>query len=287
MGKIGVIGCGLMGTGIISRLTNYDDQVVVYDINDEAVDYVVTLGAQKAINIRKIAESVDIVILSLPSAALIEEVVLLGEDSLLKTMKKETIIIDMSTNDVELTKRLYEEAKKKQIHFFDCPLSGGPAGAHEGTLTMMIGGDEIQYERIKPLLQKLGKHVHFMGPAGSGQIVKLCNNMLVAGIISLLSEVLSVGEKAGLSKDKLAPLFQQGSGQTRVMDVFGPNMLKESYEEVIFSLPNMMKDLFLYESLAKEYSQLPISKPIIHLFEEVANLAESHLDVTIVDKYIN
>src|SRR5690625_1911366 len=148
MEKIGVIGCGLMGAGIIRTLLQAEYPVTVYDVNDQAVENVVTLGAVKASNIKHLAERVDIIILSLPSAELIENVVQVNDDALLKVFGKNKVIIDMSTNDVALTKKLYNASKKEQIYFFDCPLSGGPDGARSGNLTMMVGGDRKKYEEI-------------------------------------------------------------------------------------------------------------------------------------------
>ncbi|MUV36952.1 3-hydroxyisobutyrate dehydrogenase [Lentibacillus sp. JNUCC-1] len=253
MKHIGVVGCGLMGSGIATNLLKKAYQVHVYDINKESVQRLAQKGAIAEDNIPSLAEKVDIMILSLPSPSLIKTVLTDCEEGAFVSMRKGSYILDMSTNDVEVTRELHAVAGHYGLAFLDCPLSGGPDGAESGTLTIMVGGNEDAFSNVLPVLESMGTNIDYIGESGSGQIVKLCNNMLVGGVISLLSEALITAEKAGVSQEKIARVFQKGSAQTKVMDVFGPNILNRSFEEVKFSLANMLKDMNLYRNLAEDH----------------------------------
>ncbi|CEG28627.1 NAD(P)-dependent oxidoreductase [Bacillus sp. B-jedd] len=252
MATVGVIGCGLMGSGIAKNLLKQGFGVLVYDINQDAVKELAGLGAVSCTSPAEMAGGVDYLILSLASPAVIREILVDGEKGVLSRLKKGSFVLDMSTNEVKLTRELHESAAELGVSFFDCPLSGGPEGAANGTLTIMVGGNEEEFRAILPVLQAVGKHIEYVGKSGAGQTVKLCHNMVVAGVIALLSEAFLTGERSGVAKDKLAGILQKGSGQTRAMDVFGVNILDESFDNVKFSLANMAKDVHLYRQLAED-----------------------------------
>lgn len=287
MRNIGVVGCGLMGFGIAKNLLKHRYHVTVFDINKQAVKKLEKEGAQSAENVGILAEKVDVLILSLPSPLLINKLMRDPTEGAFPVMKKGAVILDMSTNDVDLTRKLHQEAQLYGLEYLDCPLSGGPEGANNGTLTIMVGGNEDSFTNILPILQTVGTNIDYVGASGTGQIVKLCNNMLVGGIISLLSEALVTGEKAGVSKDKLASIFQKGSAQTKVMDVFGPNILADTFDEVKFSLANMMKDMRLYRNLA-ESSKVPAlaSQSAYNLFQLADYQEKGEKDSTAVFEII-
>ncbi|MEI3606241.1 NAD(P)-dependent oxidoreductase [Pseudogracilibacillus sp. SE30717A] len=271
MKNIGVVGCGLMGFGIASTLLKKNYHVSVFDINDEAVNNLVKIGAKRAESVRTLAKDVEVMILSLPSPSLINHLMTDKEQGAFHVMKKGSFILDMSTNDVEMTRKLNESAKTYGIEYFDCPLSGGPDGANEGTLTIMVGGNEKAFHNVLPVLEAVGSNITYIGESGAGQIVKLCHNMVVGGIISLLSETLEVGEKAGVPKEKIASVFQKGSAQTKVMDVFGSNIVADTCENVKFSLGNMMKDMNLYRNLAESQKVPAISSQSAYQLFQIAS----------------
>ncbi|WP_246202594.1 NAD(P)-dependent oxidoreductase [Virgibacillus doumboii] len=263
---MGVVGCGLMGHGIAKNLLKNNYTVMVYDIDQTAVKRLESIGAIGASSVKMMAKEIDCLILSLPTPELVRKT-LLG-DGTINGMRAGTNILDMSTNDVEVTRELHNYAKEYEIDFFDCPLSGGPAGAEAGSLTIMVGGNEAAYSAILPVLNAIGDHIDFVGPSGAGQTVKLCHNMVVGGVITLLSEAFLTGEKAGVTKEKVASILQKGSAQTKVMEVFGQNILNGSFEDVKFSLANMTKDIHLYRNLA-ETQQIPtyVSQPVDQLYQ--------------------
>lgn len=279
MTTVGVIGCGLMGSGMAKNLIKHHYNVMVYDINEEAVKKLVNEGATPASALEELAGQVDYVILSLTSPSLVKEIVLNEETGILFRMKQGAVILDMSTNDVNITRQIHQKAQEKGVEFYDCPLSGGPDGANNGTLTVMVGGNEERLDEILPVLQAIGKHIEYLGESGAGQIVKLCHNMVVAGVISLLSEAFLTSEKAGVPKEKLASILQKGSGQTRAMDVFGVNILDHTFDNVKFSLANMTKDIHLYRNLAEDNQMATFVSDSTHqLFHLGKNKGKGNLD---------
>lgn len=280
MKKVGVIGCGLMGQGMIQNLLQQQYDVMIYDVNDAATTLLVEKGATSAKDVTTLAQAVDVLLLSLPSPKIIQDVLL---KEAFPAMHQGSFVLDMSTNDVEMTRDLAQKAQNSGITFFDCPLSGGPAGANAGTLTIMVGGDETQFPIVLPILEAIGKQIEYIGDNGAGQIVKLCNNMLVGGIISLASEVLKTGEKLGVNKEKISELMQKGSAQTRVMDVFGQSLLSEDFDKVTFSLANMMKDIQLYENMTVDAKvSTPISKSVKQLYKTAVDDGKEGKDATAV-----
>lgn len=283
MATVGVIGCGLMGSGIAKNLLKHGYEVLVYDINPDAVKELAGFGAVSCTSPVEMAGGLDYLILSLASPTVIRELLLHSEKGVLAKMKRGSSILDMSTNDVKLTRELHEAAGEMGVSFFDCPLSGGPEGAANGTLTIMVGGDEKDYPEILPVLQAVGKHIEYVGKSGAGQTVKLCHNMVVAGVIALLSEAFLTGERSGVAKDKLAGILQKGSGQTRVMDVFGVNILDESFDNVKFSLTNMAKDVHLYRQLAEDSNISTFVSEMTHqLFQLGRNKGKGQQDSSAV-----
>lgn len=284
MKQIGVIGCGLMGKGMIINLLKNNYKVIIYDVNEKAMIPLVEKGAIQAKTVASLAKNVDVLLLSLPSPEIIKQLLL---NEVFPAMQEKSFILDMSTNDVEVTRQLANQAKKYGITFFDCPLSGGPIGAKEGTLSIMVGGDKQVYPKIVPVLETFGKNIEYIGENGAGQIVKLCNNMVVGGIISLLSEVLKVGEGLGIEKEKIAELMQKGSAQNKVMDVFGTSILKEEFDDVTFSLANMVKDIRLYEHMAQQTNITSnISRAVQQLFELASKEGKETSDATVVYEMI-
>lgn len=263
MDKVGVIGCGAMGKGMVKNLIKNGFEVYVYDVNAAAVQSCTAFGAKPKNNIQSVAAEVKYLLTSLPSPGILEESVT-GEMGALQAMMHGAYILDMGTTDVETTRRINKKAANRGIAFYDCPVSGGPQGADTGSLTIMAGGDREQFSNVKHLLQAIGQEILYIGESGSGQVVKLCNNMVVAGITVLLSEAFLTGVKAGVPAETIAHVMQKGSAQNKVLSVFGPNLLQGSYDNVIFFLSHMAKDVDFYIRLARKGS-------IPHFMSAIAN----------------
>ena len=256
MEAIGVIGIGAMGKGMIGSLLKKGYHVYAYDPNPAAQQWASEQGAHVVASPQAVGCVTRVVFTSLPGPAIAQQV-MLGEDGLYQSLPEGSFVFDTSTIDPATAKSLNQLALEKQIYYFDCPVSGGPAGSAAGTLTIMVGGDESKLEAIMPYLQLIGKEIFYLGESGSGQVAKLCHNSVVAVITTALGEALTVGAKAGVDPHKLAAVIDKGSAHNRVLSVFGPNILYGTYEKSIFSLDHMHKDLQLYAATARE-QQVPV-----------------------------
>jgi 3-hydroxyisobutyrate dehydrogenase len=286
MSKVGVIGCGLMGKGMVKNLLEKGHEVCVYDTNPSAMESLSSLGAKPAKSIQEITTDITYLVTSLPSSEILEDI-LLGELGALNSLKPNSYILDMGTTDVKLTQSIYQMANEKDIAFFDCPVSGGPEGAEQGTLTIMVGGDQSKSQSITQILEAIGKEIIYIGDSGSGQIAKQCNNMIVAGIIVLLSEIFITGEEAGLPSSKLAEVLGKGSAQSKVLSVFGPNLVNDEYENVLFQLNHMSKDIDLYMNLVEQGKVTSYLAPLIQqLYFQTKEKGKGGLDTTVVKEYL-
>lgn len=256
METIGVIGAGAMGKGMIGSLLQKGYDVCVYDPCPQARQWAVDAGAQAADSPQEVGSRTRVVFTSLPGPRVVEDV-LIGEAGLFQTLAPGSFVFDTSTIDPATARWLHKRGAEKGISLFDCPVSGGPAGSAAGTLTIMVGGDEAKLPQIMPYLQAIGKEIFYLGESGAGQVAKLCHNAVVATITAVVGEVFAVGAKAGVDPRKLAAVMDKGSAHNRVLSVFGPNILNGTYDNTIFSLNHMDKDLQLYLSAARE-QQVPV-----------------------------
>ena len=281
--KIRMIGCGAMGAGMVKNLLKNGFEVTTFDPDPAKQDQMMKLGAKPVSLPVMDASSIDVVLLSLPTSLLVEETLM----TLLPHLKKDTFVLDMSTTDVGVTKRLSGLAQEAGVYYLDCPVSNGPAGANDGTLTIMVGGEEHAFQSVLPVLQSIGKEIRYIGSSGSGQVVKLCNNMMVAGIMVLLSETLLTGAKNGVDPNKIAELMSIGSAQNKVLSVFGPNLLNDTHDDVKFFLGHMTKDINLYSSMSREvHSPALLSSVVEQLYEVAKAQGKGHLDTSAVGQVV-
>ena len=192
MSRIGFIGLGNMGGPMVRNLIKAGHSLKVFDLSEEAMNFVVQSGAKAAKSVQEAASGVEFVITMLPVGANVKEVFM--NDGVIAAADTGTVMIDSSTIDVETAQAAYAAAKAAGFDMIDAPVSGGVTGADAGTLTFMCGGDKNTFEKAKPILQCMGKNIIHCGNAGLGQVTKICNNML-AGINALAaSEAMVMGE---------------------------------------------------------------------------------------------
>lgn len=279
MTTIGIIGCGLMGKGITKSYVQAHYKVLVYDPDPKTIEWINQNGAIAVSSLQELSSEAKIIIASLPTVAIVNEA-FLGEDGVFNTISQGSVIIDMSTTDADTAIQLAAKAKSKNLYYFDSPVSGGPAGANSGTLTLMIAGDRNKFEEITPILEVVGKDLYYLGENGNGQIAKLCNNMIVSSMVLSLGEAFITAEKAGISREKLAEVLSTGSA-TKVFDVFGPNIINQDYENVLFSLNHMHKDLALYMETAASLSSPSFLGAVSYqLFEAAKATGKGSKDTT-------
>jgi len=255
MARIGFIGVGKMGSLMARNLIKAGHGLKVYDLSEEAVNFVVQSGAKRAQSVKDAASGVDFVVAMLPAGGDVRAVFL--DDGVLAAADRGTVLIDSSTIDVETARAVHAAAAERGYAMLDAPVSGGVAGAEAATLTFMCGGDKAAFQKALPLLQGMGKNIVHCGGAGFGQVVKICNNM-VAGIITLATaEGFVMGEKLGVDRQTLYDVLSTSSAGSfilsRMCPVPGPvpGSASSNGFKPGFSGKLMLKDLRLSQAAAQ------------------------------------
>jgi 3-hydroxyisobutyrate dehydrogenase-like beta-hydroxyacid dehydrogenase len=262
--RIGIIGVGAMGGGIAKTLLEAGYSVTAFDVNTDALEKVSSLGALAASSPAKVGCNSDVVITSLPNPEIFEDVVL-GTGALLEAMESGSYILDMSTIDPGTTKRINRIAGEKGVHTLDAPLSGGPAGAASGSLTIIVGATKEDFEALNDIFKVLGKNVFHVGPVGAGQTVKVCNNAAAAVHTVVTGEVLLAGVKAGVDLKVLSNAISSASGGSWILQNFFPKtVLKGAYSPPLFALDLMLKDLGLYIKTIEELGLPSMTASLAH-----------------------
>lgn len=219
--RIGFIGLGNMGAPMVANLLKAGLPVIVYDINASAVSAAVAGGALAAGSAKEAAAQADLVLTALPSPRLVRQVYL-ADDGILAGAGKDTVLVDCSTIDPHTARELVETAAASGRSMADAPISGGTPGAKAGTLTFLVGADAGLFALIEPVLKTMGKNVIHCGGPGSGQVVKICNNLLLAISMTATSEVMALGVKLGVDPKVLASAINSSSGRCWSSEVYNP-----------------------------------------------------------------
>ena len=218
--RIGFIGVGNMGFPMACNLLRGGHHLNVYDILTQRADLLKDEGATVVTTAASACKDADVVISMLPAAKQVLDLYI--DKGLLDEIDSETIVVDCSTIGPEASRQVALEAGRNNIVMLDAPVSGGTAGASEGTLTFMVGGDSDALNKIKPILELMGKNIFLAGPSGSGQTAKLCNNMLLAAQMAATTEALALGVNNGLDARVLSQIMRRSSGSNWVLEVYNP-----------------------------------------------------------------
>ena len=244
MADIGFIGLGIMGSRMAARLLAAGHALVVHDVSEGAVAAIVEKGAKAARSAAEVASHCDVVLLSLPKPDVVEKV-LTGPSGVIEGTRAKTII-DTSTTGSQVIVRAAPKLAGKGMTLLDAPVSGGVAGAANGTLTVMVGGDPATFESVRPILEIIGKNVMHMGnKPGLGQSMKLVNNMLTAAGTLAAMEVLVAGTKAGLDPQKMLDVINSSSGRCFGTEVKIPECILPGTFPMRFSTDLLHKDVNL------------------------------------------
>jgi 2-hydroxy-3-oxopropionate reductase len=249
--RVGFIGLGVMGKPMARNLIEAGHEVVAWSRTRADVDELAGDGASAADSAREVAEQAAVTILMLPDAPQVREV-LDGDDGLLAGAGEGALVVDMSTISPVVTREIAEQAGERGIGWVDAPVSGGDVGAREATLSIMAGGSEEDFGRAKPLFEALGKTIVHVGPVGAGQVVKACNQVVVALTIEAVSEALVLGSKAGVDPATIIEVLSGGMAANKVMEVRGHNFLEHDFSPG-FRVDLHHKDLGIALQTAREY----------------------------------
>lgn len=248
---IGFIGIGDMGTLMSQNLLKAGYPLVVYDLREKAMESLVRAGAERASSPRDTASRSSVVITMLPASPDVENV-MLGPKGVIKGAKPGDIAIDMSSSYPASTKMICERLATKGIRMLDAPVSGGTEGACEGTLSVMVGGEEKDYEECHPIFEAMGKNIYYLGKIGSGHTVKALNNLCSACSMAITSEALAVATKLGLSPDKVINVINSSSGRSWSSEFKFPNFVLNNAFNSGFTMGLMSKDVEMATRLGRE-----------------------------------
>jgi len=245
------IGIGAMGKPMSLNLLKAGYPVAVYDVNPDPLPELEANGAVISESCKDVASRSDIIITMLPDSAAVEAAIL-GGDGVVHGVRDGAVVIDMSTIDPSVSRRIAGVLAGKSVSMMDAPVSGGTMGAAAATLAIMVGGEEETYRRCLNVLQAMGKNITYCGPIGNGEIVKIINNLLFGINLAGVAEALSLGVKAGVKFQTLYDVIKSSSGQNWAMQVYCANKgFKGDYEPGFMS-ELLYKDLGLAMNLAKE-----------------------------------
>ena len=258
MKKIGFIGVGIMGKSMVRNLMKAGYELHIYARTRSKVEDVISEGAIFHESIRECVPGCDAVITIVGFPRDVEEVYF-GAGGILESAAPGTVTIDMTTTSPQLSKRIYDEAKKHGIPALDAPVSGGDTGARAGTLAIMVGGDELVFERCRPIFQAMGKTICYAGPAGSGQHMKMANQIAIAGCVAGVSEAVAYAYAAGLDLEKVLATISTGAAGSWQMSNNGPKMLTGDFKPGFF-LKHFVKDMSI---AAEESGRMDMDLPVL------------------------
>ena len=268
--KIGFIGLGNLGMAISKTLLREGFDLSVHNRSRGKVEAMVALGAKSAFSAAEITRSTDIVITCLPDVPTVEEVYL-GPDGIIANAKAGQILIDQSTVSPSTSRKLAQVADSKGVKWMDAPVSGTADLAEAGRLTVLVGGDREAFEQAKPIFQAEGGTVLYLGPPGSGTIVKLAVNALLATNVTGIAEAFNFGVKMGVDPQLLIEAFKSGSARSFALEITGDPMVNRDFGGSA-SLRLFHKDLGLYRESASDNGVVAPSAEIARqLYGEVLN----------------
>jgi 2-hydroxy-3-oxopropionate reductase len=265
IGGIGFVGLGVMGGPMAAHVAEaFAGRLLVFDIEPSRLERFPL--ASRARDLADLASRSDIVVLSLPHSRAVEEVVC-GSGGLLAALRPASAVVDMSTTDPPLTQKIAAALSRLGIGFLDAPVSGGPKGAIEKSLSIMAGGDERTFERCLPVLRAMGSSVVHMGGTGLGGVAKLVNNLIVGAAFASIAEGFALGAKSGLDPRALYEAIRGGWAGSKVLDVAAAAMLTGDYRPG-GTVNIHWKDLGYALSLAKEHDvPLPVTAIVHEIFK--------------------
>lgn len=239
--KIGFIGLGIMGKPMAKNLLKAGYDLMVYDLNKASVEEIVSCGAKAAQSIPALAGACDVLLTMLPNSPQVKEVVL-GKGGACEGLRKGSVLVDMSSINPIASREICAELEKLGVEMLDAPVSGGEPKAVDGTLSFMVGGKQELFDRMQPMLSKMGASVVRCGEIGAGNVTKLCNQIIVAVNIAAVSEAFMLGQKAGVSCEAIYEAIRGGLAGSTVMNAKAPMMMDRNFKPG-FKIDLHIKDL--------------------------------------------
>ena len=282
----GFIGMGVMGFPMAGHLSLNGFDVCIFNRSQEkASNWVTQFNGIMCNSPSDMASQCDIIILCVGKDEDVKDVIC-GENGILKSIKPGTIIIDHTTTSATLAKDINQILKDKKAYFLDAPISGGQAGAEEGKLSVMVGGDEQAFTKVKDVLGAYSKFVKYMGSSGSGQLTKMVNQICIGGLLQALAEGINFSEKAGLNTEDVMEVITKGAAQSWYMENRWSTMLNNEYDHG-FAVDWMKKDLDIVEDQAERIgANVQVTELVNNFYKEIQELDGGRWDASSLLKRI-
>ncbi|MGI1985943.1 NAD(P)-dependent oxidoreductase [Shewanella glacialipiscicola] len=280
MAKVAFIGLGVMGYPMARHLLNKGHEVTVYNRTfAKAQTWVDTYGGRCCATPKEAAQGQEFVFTCVGNDNDLREVVL-GKDGVIHGIQKGAVLVDHTTASADVARELYQVLAPKGVHFLDAPVSGGQAGAENGLLTVMVGGDEAIFARAKPIIEAFSRCAERLGDVGAGQLTKMVNQICIAGVVQGLAEALQFARNAGLDGEKVIEVISKGAAQSWQMENRYKTMWGQSYD-FGFAVDWMRKDLGIaLEEARRNGSHLPLTALVDQFYSEVQGMGGSRWDTS-------
>jgi 3-hydroxyisobutyrate dehydrogenase-like beta-hydroxyacid dehydrogenase len=278
--KVAFLGLGVMGFPMAGHLKAKGHDVTVYNRTAaKAGEWVKQYGGKSAPTPAAAAQDQDFVMICVGNDNDLLEVAT-GKDGALAGMKQGAILVDHTTASADAARRIFAQAQKKGVHFIDAPVSGGQAGAENGKLTVMCGGEPAAFERAKPVMDSYARAVTLLGASGAGQLTKMVNQICIAGLVQALSEGIAFAEKAGLDVNTVLDVISKGAAQSWQMENRGKTMHERKFD-FGFAVDWMRKDLGMCLAEARRNgAKLPVTEIIDQYYGEVQKSGGNRFDTS-------
>ena len=278
--NVAFIGLGVMGYPMAGYISKGGHNVTVYNRTGAKADkWLKDFKGKKADTPKDAAKDADYVFTCVGNDNDLREVTF-GENGIFKSIKKGSVYIDNTTASATIAREIYSHAKKNGFGFLDAPVSGGQAGAENGALTVMVGGDQEDFDKALDKIDCYSKKVKLLGKSGSGQLAKMVNQICIAGLVQGLSEAINFGQKAGLNMEDVIEVISKGAAQSWQMENRYKTMLEDKFD-FGFAVDWMRKDLKIAMEEAKNNgSLLPITEIIDKYYAEVQDMGGKRWDTS-------
>ena len=275
---VGFIGLGMMGAAMARNLVKAGFRVTVHNRSRGKVEELVREGAADGGSPAGVAKASQVVMLCVPDTVDVERV-LFGKDGVICELQRDAVVIDCSTISAAATVEFARKIEAQGAHLLDSPVSGGPKGAQDGTLTCMIGGDSAVVERCMPVFRAIGKTFTHVGASGAGQACKSCNQMLIVGTLMAMSEALALAKKMGIDPYKVREALLGGAAQSFVLQNHGKRLLDGTLEPG-FRANLMLKDIKLAQGAGRDAGAfMPVTALGLQMFSALCATGREGLDL--------
>lgn len=282
--KIGFIGTGVMGNSMAFHLMRAGYDVHLYTRTKSKAENLLEHGAVWEESVADLAQHTDIIITMIGTPQDVDSVYF-GAEGILENARANAYVIDMTTSKPSLAKKIYDAAKEKNIHALDAPVSGGDIGAREASLTIMVGGDAVDFEAMEEIFEIMGENIVHQGDAGAGQYTKLANQIAIAPGMIGLAEALVFSKNAGLDQTTVLQSISAGAAGSWSMDNYGPRMIFRTFDPG-FAIKHYIKDLRIAVEAAEEMNMnTPGLQLALQIYEQLGEAGELESGIHAIIKY--